>query len=318
MNEEMPGTGSMDQEVNRRWREQSAEEPSHLLDARIRAAARHTIANPDAQGGGARRSSPWTRFAPLAAAASVALLAMGLVRLIPREEYQAAPRPDAARQGEPRVRVPASPAPAEPEPPPNHATEHSSVLPLPPARRPDAEARNGESMARRERAHVPELLRAPVLEQQSGRADGPATHTDTHGTSDRNLTSQTNAQPSEAFGVTPSSKASAPAADAAASAAISDEVPRSSTDALAPAIPEALATQVRGDAARRTGADPASIRIVEVEPTAWSDGSLGCEPQREHAQEALVPGYVVTVEASSATLRYHTDDHDRIAVCSDE
>ena len=310
MNEEMPGTGSVDQEVNRRWREQSSEQPSGLLDDRIRAAARQAIANRDAQGGAARRSSRWTRFVPLTAAASVALLAVGLVRLIPREEYQASPGPDVARQGE--ARVPASRSPAEAELPADQATEPSSVPPLLPAGRPDAEARNGESMARRDRAHLTELLRAPALEQESGRADEPVTHTDT---SDRNLTPQTTAQPSEAFGVAPRSNVTAPAA---ASAAISEGVRRSSTDALAPAIPAALAAQVRGDAAHRTGADPASIRIIAVESTAWPDAALGCDPRREHAQEALVPGYVVTVEAPGTTLRYHTDDRDRIAVCGDE
>ena len=97
MNEEpMPGTSAADQELARRWRRQSLEEPSSSTDARIRAAARDAIASSAPSGSReVRNRSRWTRFMPLAAAASVALLAVGLVRLIPREQYQAVPTPEA-------------------------------------------------------------------------------------------------------------------------------------------------------------------------------------------------------------------------------
>ena len=102
MNEDpMPGTSAADQELARRWRRQSLEEPSSSTDARIRAAARDAIASSAPSGSReARNRSRWTRFMPLAAAASVALLAVGLVRLIPREQYQAVPTPELARPGE--------------------------------------------------------------------------------------------------------------------------------------------------------------------------------------------------------------------------
>ena len=102
MNEEpMPGTSAADQELARRWRRQSLEEPSSSTDARIRAAAREAIASSAPSGSReARNRSRWTRFMPLAAAASVALLAVGLVRLIPREQYQAVPTPELARPRE--------------------------------------------------------------------------------------------------------------------------------------------------------------------------------------------------------------------------
>ena len=314
MNEEqMPGTSSADQNVNRRWREQSAEEPSSLADARIRAAARQVIANDGTQSA-ARSSAWWSRFVPLAAAASVALLAVGLVRLIPHQEYQARPVPDVTRQGE--AHQPASSLPAERELPAERGAEPSPVLPMPPHEHPDADAR--ESTSRRERAHAPEPLRAPTLEQASGLEDETATRTDTPDAPDRNSAPRTAARPVEAFGVAPRAKASAPAADSAASAADSEAVRRSFPAAPARAIPETLAAQVSDDAARRTGADPATIRIVAVEPTAWPDSSLGCDPQGEHAGGARVPGYLVTVQAPGTTLRYHTDDSDRIAVCEGE
>ena len=84
------------------------------------------------------------------------------------------------------------------------------------------------------------------------------------------------------------------------------------------AIPATLAVQVQNDAARRTGLDPESIRIVAVDPVAWPDASLGCEAARASAPEARVPGYVVTVDAGGTTLRYHTDGRDQVRVCEGE
>jgi hypothetical protein len=83
-------------------------------------------------------------------------------------------------------------------------------------------------------------------------------------------------------------------------------------------IPATLAVQVQNDAARRTGLDPESIRIVAVDPVAWPDASLGCEAARASAPEGRVPGYVVTVDAGETTLRYHTDGSERVRVCEDE
>ena len=102
MNEEpMPGTSAADQELARRWQRQSLEEPSSSTDGRICAAARDAIASSAPSGSReARNRSRWSRFMPLAAAASVALLAVGLVRLIPREQYQAVPTPEVARPRE--------------------------------------------------------------------------------------------------------------------------------------------------------------------------------------------------------------------------
>ena len=95
MNEDpVPGSSAADQEVARRWRRQSVEEPPSSTDVRIRAAARQAMATSALTGSRTQRDrSRWTRFMPLAAAASVALLAVGLVRLIPREQYQAVPTP---------------------------------------------------------------------------------------------------------------------------------------------------------------------------------------------------------------------------------
>jgi hypothetical protein len=295
MNEEqMPGANSSDRDVRRRWREASMEEPSSLVDARIRAAARQALASDHLQSRG-RRSSRWGRYVPLAAAASVALLAVGLVRLIPREEYQALPGRNVTRGDEVRRAAPPpsdQPAlPAERAQPPEPEIEPPRTQPFavgPPAIQVDRTQRAAELMSRQERARPPEPERAPV--------EPPAT--------------------------TPRDRESAPAGlDSAAKTVVTTAVP-SSPETLARTIPETLAEQVRTDAARRTGADAASIRIVAVEPAVWPVASLGCAPESEqagkHLEGARVPGYMVTVEAPETTLRYHTDEGDRIVVCESE
>jgi hypothetical protein len=84
------------------------------------------------------------------------------------------------------------------------------------------------------------------------------------------------------------------------------------------AISPELASRVQNDAARRTGVDAESIRIVADDPVASSDASPGCEVAGAPAPQTRVPGYIVTVEASERTLHYHTDGRDRIAICQEE
>jgi hypothetical protein len=317
MNEEsMPGTSSADQDLERRWRAQSDEEPSSLTDARIRAAARQATTGREPSGA-ARRSSRWTRFVPFAAAASVALLAVGLVRLIPQEEYEVRPRPEATRHDAPREAESAPPARPVTSPEESERSSTHYLSPSPTTARSDVGPRDAESMLSQERQRPAESRRTESLDEQPHQADEVRAEADARETADQNVVSTTAARPVETFATSPSSKASAPAAGEA-TAAISAGVRRSSPDALKHTMPDALAEQVRADAARRMRVDPASIRIVAVEPTAWPDRSLGCNRQREDAQETLVPGYLVTVEGLGTTLRYHTDDRDRIVVCESE
>jgi len=65
-----------EQDIEQRWRAQSTEQPSGRVDAAIRAAARREL----------RRRPAWLRYAPLAAAASVGVIAILLVRQSPHEE----------------------------------------------------------------------------------------------------------------------------------------------------------------------------------------------------------------------------------------
>jgi len=313
MNEErMPGSRPEDQELNRRWRNQSVEEPSSSADARIQAAAREAIATSGSHAGRAtRRTVRWTRFAPLAAAASVGLLAVGLVRLIPREEYQATPTPELVRPGEDHE--PASAARSEAESAPEHEVERDQLYAPGAAHR---EAPPDEPERARERVRAPEPASSPAVRPDAER-EPPAS-----GVADRELSAAAaeDAAGNDRASVEQpprASKAPAPAA-AIGPTAISPTTSRSADSASISAIPAELATRVQNDAALRTGADPGSIRIVAVDPVAPLDPSIGCEGPGSPAPETRVPGYIVTVEASERTLRYHTDGRDRIAICENE
>jgi len=317
MNEErMPGSSPEDQELDRRWRNRSVEEPSSSTDMRIRAAAREAIQDSASHAARAtHRTRRWTRYAPLAAAASIALLAVGLVRLIPREEYQAVPTPKLAHPDE--APEPATAAPPERESAAADA-EHALSEPLQPPRSepppvsasrdglayPTERARTPVSMPQRDAPRAPDA--GPVAAEEP-RANAPA-----EASSNNQAAIEQAAKASE---VPPPSTA---ITTTAAASAARQRLESTGSLAASPALPAALAAQVQNDAAKRTGLDPGLIRILAADPVEWLDASLGCEEAPSSAREARVSGYVVTVDAEGTILRYHTDGHDRIRVCEDE
>jgi hypothetical protein len=317
MNEEpLPGTSAADQELDRRWRRQSLEEPSSSTDAQIRAAARDAIASSAPSGSReARDRSRWTRFLPLAAAASVALLAVGLVRLIPREQYQAVPTPELARPGEtpesdPAARSKQTSTPDTKRP----AGDQLYAVPSAPESRDEAERTTARARA---------LEPAPDSDTTPGQAAEVVTAEDLRSAPPAEAVA--NDQASDEQAAKAGEQAGAARAPNTASAPAGSSAPPPASRRMDPAfksavsaIPATLAAQVQNDAARRMGLDPDSIRIVAVDPVAWLDASLGCEPAGAYASEARVPGYVVTVDADGTTLRYHTDGRDRVRVCEGE
>jgi len=317
MNEErVPGSSPEDQELDRRWRNRSVEEPSSSTDMRIRAAAREAIQTSASHAARATgRTRRWTRFAPLAAAASIALLAVGLVRLIPREEYQAVPTPKLAHPDE-------GPEPATAAPPERESAvadaEHALSERLQAPRSeptsvsasrgalayPTERARAADSMPQRDAPRPPDA--APVAAGES-RANAPA-----------EASSNTRAAIEQAAKASEVPTPSTAITTTAAASAARQRLEATGSLAASPAIPAALAAQVQNDAAKRTDLDPGSIRILAADPVKWLDASLGCEEAPSSAPEARVSGYVVTVDAGGTILRYHTDAHDRIRVCEDE
>ncbi|HEX7271747.1 MAG TPA: hypothetical protein VF420_06320 [Casimicrobiaceae bacterium] len=116
----MSGT-ERDSRVDAAWRSASREEPSAVIDEAIRAAARRAV---EARPRGSRDKHWWY---PLAAAATVAVIAVGLLQLTPPEEVapvavtgtigglkrdaDAAATPSASPASAPPMPAPAAPAP---------------------------------------------------------------------------------------------------------------------------------------------------------------------------------------------------------------
>lgn len=307
----LPGESAEDRDVTRRWREQATEQPSAVTDARIRKAAREAMDAAAVSTEHARRGMNWRRIMPFAAAASVALLAVGLVRLIPREEYQAIPatsdtasRPEAAPESAPAPVPDAAPLP--PHVPPPLETEIERVpqdmttgAPVP------SDSRAEPRSARESTLRTDEAARVVESPPQRAKREPPAALAE-------GVPMQ--AAPSAPLADKP---AEAPAAPSTALTTTNMRSAKAEADAAA-RLSATLAARVRDDAALRTGADPDAIRIVAADPVLWFDTSLGCEAGAFAAPEMRVPGYVVTVDAAGTTLRYHTDEGERIRICDDQ
>ncbi len=125
-----------DREVEQRWRAHSIELPRPQVDEAIRAAARRA----------AKRRPVWQRYAPLAAAASVGVIALLLARQTPT------PTPSLPEQRAPVMPAP-SPAPAPVAPAP--------VVPAPVLSAPVTPANEAERVAKRA-APEPRAASAPM------------------------------------------------------------------------------------------------------------------------------------------------------------
>jgi hypothetical protein len=69
------------------------------------------------------------------------------------------------------------------------------------------------------------------------------------------------------------------------------------------------------DAAARAGVPAAQVRTVQAADREWPDGSLGCpEPGRFYTQ-AIVPGYVIELDANGRRLTYHADRQGTVLLC---
>ncbi len=72
------------------------------------------------------------------------------------------------------------------------------------------------------------------------------------------------------------------------------------TQEIVPQIEAAIA-----DAAERFGADPAAIAVARSLRVTWSDGSLGCPQAGMMYTQALVEGYLITLEVDGRRHDYH-------------
>jgi hypothetical protein len=314
--EQMPGDNPEDRELRRRWQRQSDELPGEALDDTIRAAARRDLGSSAASRATAGRShgrAPprWMRFAPLAAAASVAVLAVGLVRLMPRDEY-----------GLPAATEPRAPVVEAPAPQHSEAAADSEM--------PAADLPFVADEPVREPATKPPAPRAPVGQVEP--VEIPASGALESTTTARSRTArppQTSDATATAAGVErgaaveevdaqAQSNAKRAASRAGELRAAAPESALLSAPEDPVVVPSELASLLRADAAKRSGVAVEAIRIVSAYSVTWPDGSMGCGEPGELATQALVPGYVVEVDAAGTHLRYHTDRGSRFRLCADD
>jgi hypothetical protein len=73
-----------------------------------------------------------------------------------------------------------------------------------------------------------------------------------------------------------------------------------SLDALPDAVEVAIA-----DAAERFGVPEDEVAVAGALRVTWSDGSLGCPEDGTMYTQALVPGYLLTIEVAGQRVEYH-------------
>ena len=103
-----------DDAVERAWRERSRETPPAAIDDAIRAAARRAVgAKPQGKPAVAEAREPWRWWMPLAAAATIGAIAIGVIQSLPHEAGEPTVVSDAATAA--RQAAPGTPVP-RPEP----------------------------------------------------------------------------------------------------------------------------------------------------------------------------------------------------------
>jgi hypothetical protein len=80
------------------------------------------------------------------------------------------------------------------------------------------------------------------------------------------------------------------------------------------ALPDAVAAAI-ADAAERFGVPESEVAVAGALRVTWADGSLGCpEPDTMYTQ-ALVPGYLLTLEVEGRRVEYHGAEGEPPFLC---
>ncbi|MBI2595527.1 hypothetical protein HYW46_02200 [Candidatus Daviesbacteria bacterium] len=83
-----------------------------------------------------------------------------------------------------------------------------------------------------------------------------------------------------------------------------------------PAEAKTLVQLAINEAAKQALVDPSKVQIISVEKMEWSDGSLGCPKPGMAYTQAIVSGYLITLEVTGRRLEYHTDNGQLLELCS--
>ena len=65
----------------------------------------------------------------------------------------------------------------------------------------------------------------------------------------------------------------------------------------------------RQDLAERLSLQPSQIHLQQARAVTWRDGSMGCPAPDQFYTQALVPGYLIVLEAEGDTHHYHGRDN---------
>lgn len=76
-----------------------------------------------------------------------------------------------------------------------------------------------------------------------------------------------------------------------------------SLDALTEEVEAAIA-----DAAQRFGVPEDAVAVAGALDVVWADGSLGCPEEGMAYTQALVDGYLLTLEVDGRRIAYHGED----------
>jgi len=80
------------------------------------------------------------------------------------------------------------------------------------------------------------------------------------------------------------------------------------------AVPDAVEAAI-ADAAQRFGVPADEVAVAGALRVTWSDGALGCPEEGMMYTQALVPGYLLTIEVSGQRVAYHGADGETPFLC---
>ena len=81
---------------------------------------------------------------------------------------------------------------------------------------------------------------------------------------------------------------------------------------------QSIARAAVADAARRTGLDASTLKVISSEAVTWPDGGLGCPEPGMLYTMALVPGYRIRIQAGDKVLDYHASRRGNLVLCPPE
>jgi hypothetical protein len=94
--------------------------------------------------------------------------------------------------------------------------------------------------------------------------------------------------------------------------------PAPAAAAAPPTAPAPLIKAALDDAASHTGVPAGQLKVLDVTPVTWPDGSLGCSEPGLMYPQMLVPGFRITIEAAGKRLDYHLSKRGAVVLCPPE